>query len=111
MKIELSPKAAEIINYMSELHYTDPQFLIEQMLIQEIECLLSNTKYFSPKKRGTLFEEHEYPCAFDITIDDCYKEFKEIEDALEVAFRIKANGKVTMFREILSDKLSMDLAA
>lgn len=108
MKIELSNKAVEILNYMAELHYTDINFLLDQIIIFNIEGLLSSAKYITPEKRGNLFEDSEYPCAVNVTIDDCFAEFKELRKELDTNLGIKVPSQMNLFRDILKEKLSMN---
>lgn len=108
MKYELSDKAAEILNYMAKLHHTDFQFLLDQIIIFHIETLLSSARHITHEKRGNLFEDNEYPCAVNVTIDDCFQEFKEIENAHKETFEIKIPYQMSLFREVLAEKLSMN---
>ncbi len=97
MQIQLCDKTTEIINFLAKINNITIEFLIEQMLLSELLFFLQGTYKRKPEEEITIFEHGDYPCVFDETINDIYKEYEANRDDCLTRFGYPTTKQINLF--------------
>ena len=97
MKVELCSQSSEIIEFLAKINQVKTTDLIEQIILQEIWVFLGDAERRTPDRTFTVFEDHEYPCTLNMTIEDFYNDYKEIKDDCFKRMGIEQSKQINLY--------------
>lgn len=86
MKIELSAKEKEIINYVAKTNHVGSKFLLEQILLIGFIYLVQDVE---EERDNNILNKHDWPYVCGLTFDELFSDYDTSIQELDSKYKMK----------------------